>query len=147
MEESTDYEVVKEAVLKTVEQDPEMYWRRFRDIRKTHSQTYLEVARECNMKLQRWLKSQKIEIVEELKLLIVLEHFKSLANPHVIYEICKYKVKICWRLPGLLTPCRCLTNYIWNTVIFPFPRPPFFLLHLMHWQIWYSGLLLFAGVR
>ena len=32
--ESTDYDVVKEAVLRTAELDPEVYRRKFRDIRK-----------------------------------------------------------------------------------------------------------------
>ena len=55
MEESVDYEVVKEAVLKTVEMDPEVYRRRFRDIKKINGQTHLEMARECKMKFDSGL--------------------------------------------------------------------------------------------
>lgn len=51
MEECTDYKAVIEAVLKTVEMDPEVYRRRFRDMKKVSGQTHLEMARLCGMNL------------------------------------------------------------------------------------------------
>ena len=56
--ESTDYDVVKEAVLRTAELDPEVYRRKFRDIRKLPKMTYLEMARQCSIKFEKWLKSK-----------------------------------------------------------------------------------------
>ncbi|KAG7156376.1 putative SCAN domain-containing protein-like 2 [Homarus americanus] len=87
MSESVDYETVKEAVLKTVEMDPEVYRRRFRDIRKMSGQTHLEVARECGMRFDRWCKSEEVKTVDDIRQLVLLEHFKSLVHPEIKYEI------------------------------------------------------------
>ena len=50
--------MVKEAVLRTAELDPEVYRRKFRDIRKLPKMTYLEMARQCSIKCEKWLKSK-----------------------------------------------------------------------------------------
>ena len=44
--EATDYETVKKAILTVYELVPEAYRQRFRNLKKTHSQTYLEFAHE-----------------------------------------------------------------------------------------------------
>ena len=58
--ELTDYDVVKEAVLRTTELDPEVYRRKFRDIKKLPNMTYLEIGRNCSIKFEKWLKSKSI---------------------------------------------------------------------------------------
>ncbi|KAG7156162.1 putative SCAN domain-containing protein-like 5 [Homarus americanus] len=83
MSESVDYETVKEAVLKTVEMDPEVFRRRFRDIKKISEQTHLEVARECRMRFDRWCKSEEVKTVDDIRQLVLLEHFKSLVHPEI----------------------------------------------------------------
>ncbi|XP_042204156.1 uncharacterized protein LOC121853846 [Homarus americanus] len=93
MSESVDYETVKEAVLKTVEMDPGVYRRRFRDIRKMCGQTHLEVARECRMRFDRWCKSEEVKTVDDIRQLVLLEHFKNLVHPEIKYEISKNRVK------------------------------------------------------
>ncbi|XP_063601112.1 uncharacterized protein LOC134777204 [Penaeus indicus] len=93
IEESTDYRTVKEAVLKTVEKDPEVYRRRFRDIKKVSGQTHLEIARICGMKFDRWCKSEEVNTMGELRELILLEHFKSIVPPDIRYEIGKSRVR------------------------------------------------------
>ena len=90
--ESTDYDVVKEAVLRTAELDPEVYRRKFRDIKKLPNMTYLEMARNCSIKFEKWLKSKSIQTIEQLKQLILLEHFYNQLYGNMKYEISKENI-------------------------------------------------------
>ena len=77
VEECRDYALVKETVLSTVRVDPEVYRQKFREARKSYNGTYLEMARECTITLEKWLKSENIRSMEDMKQVILLEHFKN----------------------------------------------------------------------
>lgn len=79
-EECAKYDCVKEAVLKTFELVPERYRERFRATKKSHDQTFLEFARICEMRFDQWCKSVKVTSVEEMKELVLLEHFYDSMN-------------------------------------------------------------------
>ena len=53
VKECRDYALVKEAVLSTMRVDPEVYRQKFRGVRKSYNGTYLEMARECTLKLEK----------------------------------------------------------------------------------------------
>ncbi|XP_027128228.1 uncharacterized protein LOC109142602 [Larimichthys crocea] len=77
IEQSTNYETVKEAILRAYELVPEAYRQRFRSLNKLDGQTYLDFAKEKETLFNRWCKSQKAETKEDLKQLILLEEFKN----------------------------------------------------------------------
>ena len=90
--ESADYDVVKEAVFRTAELDPEVYRRKFRDIKKLPNMTYLEMARHCSIKFEKWLKSKTVQTPEQLKQLMLLEHFYNQLYGNTRYEISKENI-------------------------------------------------------
>lgn len=77
IEQSTDYEMVKSAILRAYELVPEAYRQRFRNLGKLDKQTYVEFAKEKEALFSRWCKSQKAETKEDLQQLILLEEFKN----------------------------------------------------------------------
>ena len=75
--ESNDYSKVKCAILKAYELVPEAYRQKFRNCRKTDTQTYTEYASEKEISFARWCRSQEIsEDFEKLSQLILIEEFK-----------------------------------------------------------------------
>ncbi|XP_076049636.1 uncharacterized protein LOC143030371 [Oratosquilla oratoria] len=93
LHDSVRYHRVKEAVLKTSEMTPEVYRRKLRSMKKTDGQTYGEMARESTMRFERWCKSERVEDFEDLKQLMLLEHFTERAHPDIRYEICRSRIK------------------------------------------------------
>lgn len=57
IEESSDNETVKNAILRAYELIPEAYRQRFRSLHKPDKQTYVEFAREKETLFARWCKS------------------------------------------------------------------------------------------
>ena len=90
--ESSDYNIVKEAVLRTAELEPEVYRRKFRDIKKLPNVTYLEMARYCSIKFEKWLKSKSVKTFEDLQLML-LEHFYNQLYGNLRYKVSKENVK------------------------------------------------------
>ena len=60
LEQSSDYDKVKEHVLKAYELVPEAYRQKFRNCRKEHEQTHVEFARTKEQLFDRWCSSKKI---------------------------------------------------------------------------------------
>ncbi|VDI39744.1 Hypothetical predicted protein [Mytilus galloprovincialis] len=58
-EKSSDYDTVKQEVLKAYELVPEAYRQKFRSYKKFDSQTYVEFAREKEDLFDKWLTSKK----------------------------------------------------------------------------------------
>ncbi len=86
LEQSLDYDVVKAAVLRAYELVPEAYRQKFRAHVKTPKQNYVEFAREKRSLFEKWCFSSKIDTLEQLQELILLEDFKkSLPEKVVIY--------------------------------------------------------------
>ena len=67
VEECRDYALFMEAVLSTVLVDPEVYRQKFWGMRISYNGTYLEMARECTLKLEKWLKSENVRSIEDMK--------------------------------------------------------------------------------
>lgn len=77
IEQSTDYEIVKEVILKAYELVPEAYRQKFRQYKKLDSQTYVEFAREKEALLDRWCSSKEVnQNFGNLRQLILIEEFK-----------------------------------------------------------------------
>ena len=75
--------------MRTAELDPEVYRRKFRDIRKLPNMTYLEMTRHCSIKFEKWLKSKDNYTFDQLKQLMLLEHFYNQLYGNMRYEISK----------------------------------------------------------
>ena len=77
IEQSSDYNIVKDLILKAYELVPEAYRQKFRNTQKGSSQTYVEFARTKEQLFDRWCFSKKINSdYDKLKQMILLEEFK-----------------------------------------------------------------------
>ena len=75
--EATNYDLVKKAILTAYELVPEAYRQKFRNLRKGDNQTYLEFAHEKEVYFERWCTSRTIgEDYQNLKNLVLVEEFK-----------------------------------------------------------------------
>ncbi len=86
LEQSLDYDAMKNAVLRAYELVPEAYRQKFRSLVKTPRQTFVEFARDKANLFEKWCAANKVDTFEQLKELILLEEFKnSLAEKIVVY--------------------------------------------------------------
>ena len=75
--ESSDYDKVKDTILKAYQLVPEAYRQRFRKYKKFENQTYVEFAREKEDLFDQWFRSKKIpDSYDNLRQLILIEEFK-----------------------------------------------------------------------
>ena len=71
------YDTVKQAILKSYELVPEAYRQRFRNLKKSEGQTFVEYARDKEVLFDRWCASREVvDDFENLKQLIIVEEFK-----------------------------------------------------------------------
>ena len=71
------YDTVKQVILKSYELVPEAYRQRFRNLKKSEGQTFVEYARDKEVLFDRWCASREVvEDFENLKQLIIVEEFK-----------------------------------------------------------------------
>ena len=78
VEQSSNYEHVKEAILKAYELVPEVYRQKFRNYLKFDSKTQVEFAREKENLFNRWCHSNEIgQDFKKLKQMVLLEEFKD----------------------------------------------------------------------
>ena len=75
--DSQDYAKVKEAVLNAYELVPEAYRQKFRSWQKRPFQSYVEFAKQKEIKFDEWLHSVKVNNFEGMRELILLEDFKN----------------------------------------------------------------------
>lgn len=87
-----DYEMVKAAVLRAYELDPEAYRQNFRGLRKTATQTYVEFAREKKTLFDKWCNATMVKTLDDLRELVVLEEFKSQLPEKVVTYLNEQKV-------------------------------------------------------
>ena len=84
LEQSSDYDKVKELILKAYELVPEAYRQKFRDCRKEHDQTHVEFARTKGQLFDRWCSSKKVGSDHaKLRQLMLVEEFKRWINSDV----------------------------------------------------------------
>lgn len=77
IEDASDYEKIKNAILNAYELVPEAYRQKFRKYKKFERQTYVEFAREKEDLFDRWVRAKKIDDYEKLRQLILIEEFKQ----------------------------------------------------------------------
>ena len=84
LEQSSDYDKVKELILKAYELVPEAYRQKFRNCRKENDQTHVEFARTKEQLFDRWCCSKKIgSDYPKVRQLMLAEEFKRCINSDV----------------------------------------------------------------
>ena len=84
LEQSSDYDKVKELILKAYELVPEAYRQKFRNCRKENDRTHVEFARTKEQLFHRWCSSKKIGFdYPKLRQLMLVEEFKRCINSDV----------------------------------------------------------------
>ena len=94
VEQSSNYEHVKEAILKAYELVPEAYRQKFRNYLKFDSKTHVEFAREKENLFNRWCHSKEIgQDFKKLKQMVLLEEFKDKVWPDIRSHLDEQKVE------------------------------------------------------
>ena len=94
VEQSSNYEHVKEAILKAYELVPEVYRQMFRNYLKYDSKTHVEFAREKENLFNRWCHSKEIgQDFKKLKQMVLLEEFKDKVRPDIRSHLDVQKVE------------------------------------------------------
>ena len=94
VEQSSNYEHVKEAILKAYELVPEAYRQKFRKYLKYDSKTHVEFAREKENLFNRWCHSKEIgQDFKKLKQMVLLEEFKDKVRPDIRSHLDEQKVE------------------------------------------------------
>ena len=94
VEQSSNYEHVKEAILKAYELVPEAYRQKFRNYLKYDSKTHVEFAREKENLFNRWCHSKEIgQDFKKLKQMVLLEKFKDKVRPDIRSHLDEQKVE------------------------------------------------------
>ena len=94
VEQSSNYEHVKEAILKAYELVPEAYRQKFRNYLKYDSKTHVEFAREKENLFNRWCHSKEIgQDFKKLKQMVLLEEFKDKVRPVIRSHLDEQKVE------------------------------------------------------
>ena len=124
LEQSSDYDKVKELILKAYELVPEAYRQKFRDCRKEPNQTHVEFARTKEQLFDRWCSSKKVgSDHEKLRQLMLVEEFKWCINSDVRAFLNEKEVE------NLDVAARLADDYsLTHKASFvnkPFPRKPF----------------------
>ena len=93
VEQSSNYEHVKEAILKAYELVPEAYRQKFRNYLK-YVETHVEFAREKENLFNRWCHSKEIgQDFKKLKQMVLLEEFKDKVRPDIRSHLDEQKVE------------------------------------------------------
>ena len=124
LEQSSDYDKVKELILKAYELVPEAYRQKFRDCRKEPNQTHVEFARTKEQLFDRRCSSKKVgSDHEKLRQLMLVEEFKWCINSDVRAFLNEKEVE------NLDVAARLADDYsLTHKTSFvnkPFPRKPF----------------------
>ena len=94
VEQSFDYEHVKEAILKAYELVHEAYRQKFRDYLKYDSKTHVEFARDKENLFNRWCHSKEVgQDFKKLKQMVLLEEFKDKVRPDIRSHLDEQKVE------------------------------------------------------
>ena len=77
LSQSSDYNTVKDLILKAYELVPEAYRQQFRNFRKEHDQSHVEFARTKEQLFDRWCSSKNVKSDhKKLRQLMLVEEFK-----------------------------------------------------------------------
>ena len=101
-ENCADYDLVKAAVLKSFELVPEAYRQKFRTLRKTENQSYVEFLREKENALDKWCDSRRIDgDAEKLRQLILAEEFLNCVPEEVRVHLSERKTDVTYEMAAL----------------------------------------------
>ncbi|CAI5670853.1 unnamed protein product [Oreochromis niloticus] len=92
IEDSLVYDNIKSAILRAYELVPEAYRQRFRTLRKSTAQTFLEFAREKGILFDRWCQASKVSEFNALRELVLLEEFKNCVPECTVLYLNEQKV-------------------------------------------------------
>ena len=93
VEQSTDYDVVKNTIMQAYELVPEAYRQKFRSRQKGGGETYVEFAREKETLFDRWCSSKEVgEDYHKLREVMLLEEFKNSVRREVKTHLEEQKV-------------------------------------------------------
>ena len=124
LEQSSNYDKVKELILKGYELVPEAYRQKFRNCRKEHDQTHVEFARTKEQLFDRWCSSKKVcSDHAKLRQLLLVEEFKRCINSDVKSFLDEKEVETL-DLAARLADEYSLSHKA-SFVNKPFPRKPF----------------------
>ena len=102
MENCADYELVKEAILKSFKLVPEAYRQRFRMQKKKESQSYDEFLQDKENALEKWCDSKRIEgDVEKLRQLILAEKLLNCVPEEISVDLSKRKNDLSYEMAAL----------------------------------------------
>ena len=94
VQQASNYDFVKQLILKGYELVSEAYRQRFHNCEKESKQTYVEFARTKKQLFDRWCSSQKInDDCNKLRQLILIEEFKGCIHSDVRTYIDEQKVE------------------------------------------------------
>ena len=94
VEQSSNYEHVKDSILKAYELVPEAYRQKFRNYLKYDSKTHVEFAREKENLFNRWCHSKEIgQDFKKLKQMVLLEEFKGKVQSDIRSHLDEQKVE------------------------------------------------------
>ena len=94
VEQSSNYEHVKEAILKAYELVPEAYRQKFKNYLKYDSKTRVEFAREKENLFNRWCHSKEVgQDFKKLKQMVLLEQFKDKVQPDIRSHLDEQKLE------------------------------------------------------
>ena len=94
VELSSNYEHVKEAILKAYELVPEVYRQKLRNYLKYDNKTHVEFEREKENLFNRWCHSKKVgQEFQKLKQMVLLEVFKDKVRPDIRSHLDEQKVE------------------------------------------------------
>ena len=91
--DSQNYFMVKAAVLRAYELVPEAYRQQFRKLRRSEGQIYVELVRGLTTHFNRWLLASEVNEMEDLKELVLLEHFKDILLDPVTTYLNEHQVR------------------------------------------------------
>ncbi|KAL2096926.1 hypothetical protein ACEWY4_006133 [Coilia grayii] len=77
LQDASDYEKVKKAVLRIYSLVPEAYRQKYRSFQKSDSLTYVEFVREKELLFDRWLQAEKVTTFDALRNLMIVEDFTN----------------------------------------------------------------------
>jgi len=84
VDQSNNYEIVKESILKAYELVPEAYRQKFRSAKKQYDQTHVEFARTQKQLFDRWLSSKNVDQdFGKFEQVILIEQFKQCVHSDI----------------------------------------------------------------
>lgn len=92
VEDTLQYDIVKVAILRAYELVPEAYRQKFRNHKKSNSQTFVEFAHEKGILFDKWCMSSKVTDLASLRELVLLEDFRQCLPERVVLYLNEQKV-------------------------------------------------------